>query len=152
VSFSLDTSALIEPWTRRYPPDIFGPIWGWLEQLISDGEITAIDEVKHEITRQEDGLSAWVRQQDGLFVPADDGVQTALRDVLRAFPTLADHERDRSGADPWVVAHALATGLKVVTYENMGKRTAPKIPNACEHFRVPCVTLVDVLRETGFRT
>lgn len=151
MSFSFDTSAFIEPWTRRYPPDIFPPIWKWLEERIESGTISAIDEVKHEILRQEDDLTGWAKAQEGLFVPADEAVQQALRQVLATFPNLADHERDRSGADPWVVAHALANGLSVVTYEVMGKQSKPKIPNACQHFGIPCVTLVDVLRQTGFK-
>lgn len=151
MSFSFDTSAFIEPWTRRYPPDIFPPIWAWLEDCIESRTISAIDEVRLEIYRQEDDLTGWAKTQANLFVPADDAVQTALRQVLADFPNLADHERDRSGADPWVVAHALAGGLSVVTYESMGKQTKPKIPNACKHFGIPCVTLVDVLRQTGFK-
>lgn len=151
MSFSFDTSAFIEPWTRRYPPDIFGPIWNWLERLIDEDVVTSIDEVKHEIHRQEDGLTDWTKAQAKLFVAPSADVQAALRQVLIAFPNLADHERDRSGADPWVIAHALSGGLSVVTYETMGKQHKPKIPNACVHFGIPCISLVDVLRQTGFR-
>ncbi|ELC7324553.1 DUF4411 family protein [Stenotrophomonas maltophilia] len=151
MSYSFDTSALIEPWTRRYPPDLFQPIWGWLENLVDQGHVAAIDEVRHELHRQEDELSAWTKSQEKLFVPASADVQTALRDVLIAFPNLADHERDRSGADPWVVAYALSAGRSVVTYETMGKASKPKIPNACAHFGIGCLSLVDVLRQTGYR-
>lgn len=151
MSFSFDTSALIEPWTRRYPPDVFPQIWQWLEYCIQEGTISAVDEVRHEILRQEDDLAAWAKTQAHLFAPADEAVQQALRRVLEVFPNLADHERDRSGADPWVVAHALANGLSVVTYETRGKQNKPKIPNACDHFGVPCISLVEVLRATGFK-
>lgn len=151
MTYSFDTSALIEPWIRRYPPDIFSPVWTWLEHLVEEGTVGAIDEVKLEIDRQDDGLSDWVRSQEKLFVPPSADVQTALRHVLTAFPNLADHDRDRSGADPWVISHALAGGLSVVTYETIGKRNKPKIPNACEYFGIPCLSLVDVLRQTGFK-
>jgi hypothetical protein len=152
MRFSFDTSALIEPWTRRYPPDIFWPLWEWLEHLINEDVVTAIDEVKLEINRQDDELTAWTKAQSKLFVSPNTDVQEALRTVLSMFPNLADYERDRSGPDPWVVAHALASGLSVVTYETMGKAHKPKIPNACAHFGIPCVSLVDVLRQTGYKS
>lgn len=150
VTYSLDTSALIEPWTRRYPPDVFPGVWSWLEARISIGEVRAIDEVRTELERQDDALLAWCRVQANLFAVPDDAVQSALVDVLRKFPTMADHERDRSVADPWVVAHALAKGLTLVTYEQMGKQARPKIPNACAHFGIRVASMVDLLRETGF--
>ena len=106
MTFSFDTSAFIEPWTRRYPPDVFHPVWAWLEHLIESDVVSAVEEVKIEIYRQEDDLTAWTQTQNKLFHSPAADIQGALRDVLKAFPNLADHDRDRSGADPWVVAHA----------------------------------------------
>ena len=151
MDFSFDTSAFIEPATRLYPRDIFEPHWQWMEGLIEQGIIRSTELVKMELSVTEDELYDWATNQIDLFLPIDNGTQTALRDVITQFPLLTDHHRDRSGADPWVIALAMANNCAVVTYEKMGKNTKPKIPNVCEHFGVKCYTWIDVLRETGFK-
>ncbi len=150
MDYSFDTSGFIEPYVRLYPRDIFEPHWQWIEKLIGDGSIKSTELVKTELSSTEDDLYDWASIQEGLFSPIDEGTQTALTEVITAFPNLTDHYRDRSGADPWVIALAMSNDCSVVTYEKMGKRGAPKIPNACEHFGVKCYTWIDVLRETGF--
>ncbi len=149
--FSFDTSAFIEPWQRRYPRDLFEPYWQWIEQQIADGTVRATELVKAELGQVEDDLLAWAKDQEDLFIPIDGDVQQALTAVVAAFPKLADHHRDRSGADPWVVAQAMALNCPVVTYETMGKQNKPKIPNACQHFGIKVYSWVDVLRDTGFK-
>lgn len=150
--FSFDTSAFIEPWQRHYPRDLFEPYWQWIEQQIADGTVRATELVKVELGQVEDDLLAWAKDQDDLFIPIDEDVQQALAAVVAAFPNLADHHRDRSGADPWVVAQAMVLNCPVVTYETLGKQTKPKIPNACHHFGIKVYSWVDVLRDTGFTT
>ena len=66
MRWCFDTSALIEPWVRLYPQDIFGPVWVKLEELIEEGEIGAPQDVLIELERQKDDLHAWARGQAGL--------------------------------------------------------------------------------------
>ena len=152
MDFSFDTSAFIEPWVRLYPRDIFGPHWQWIEKLIQDEVVRSTELVKTELSVTEDELFEWAKKQEHLFVPIDTDIQAALQEVITQFPQLTDHHRDRSGADPWVIALAMVEQCPVVTYEKMGKTTAPKIPNVCRHFDVKCYTWIEVLRETGFKT
>ncbi|RRQ21910.1 DUF4411 family protein [Thiohalobacter thiocyanaticus] len=151
MDFSFDTSAFIEPAVRLYPRDLFEPHWVWVEKLINDGQIRCTELVRDELQASEDELYKWAMHQSELFVPIDEAIQTAVTDVIKHFPTLTDYHRDRSGADPWVIALSLANGkCPVVTYEKMGKNSAPRIPNACVYFGIECFTWVDVFRATKF--
>lgn len=151
MDFSFDTSAFIEPHVRLYPRDIFEPHWQWIEHLIEQGSVRSTELVKTELSITEDDLFEWAKTQGELFVPIDTETQKALTEVITAFPSLTDHHRDRSGADPWVIALAMANNCHVATYEKMGKKSAPKIPNVCDHFGIKCYTWIDVLRESGFK-
>ena len=151
MDFSFDTSAFIEPWVRFYPRDIFEPHWQWIEKLIQEGIVRSTELVKTELSVTEDELFEWAKEQNGLFIPINTEIQPVLQEIVAQFPQLTDHHRDRSGADPWVVALAIVENCPVVTYEKMGKATAPKIPNVCEQFGVKCFTWIEVLRETGFK-
>ena len=55
------------------------------------------------------------------------------------------------GADPWVIAHAIAHGGVVVTFEARAPVNSQqvKIPNVCQHFHMRCITTYQMLRELG---
>lgn len=150
MDFSFDTSAFIEPHIRLYPRDLFEAHWQWVERLIGDGTIRCSELVKIELSKTEDDLFKWSKDQENLFIPIDTETQTALKEVIRKFPIITDYHRDRSGADPWVIALAMANDCHVVTYENMGKKNEAKIPNICRYFSIKCYTWIEVFRETGF--
>ena len=54
-------------------------------------------------------------------------------------------------ADPWLIAHAIASGGKVVTQETRADEASPrvKIPNVCDFFGVESLNMDDMLRELG---
>ena len=55
------------------------------------------------------------------------------------------------GADPWVIAHAIAHGGVVVTFEARAPVNSHqvRIPNVCQRFDVRCITTYQMLRELG---
>ena len=71
-----------------------------IEQQIAEGTVKATELVKIELAHVEDDLLAWAKEQEDLFIPIDADIQQALTTVVTEFPNLADHHRDRSGADP----------------------------------------------------
>jgi hypothetical protein len=153
LKYSLDTSALIEPWVRLYPPDVFAPLWGALADLIKREIVRASVEVKRELERQSDGLYRWACDAEGLFVEVDDPQVRQVKAIVNAFPTFVKPNSTKSGADPFVIALAEVggEGVKVVAYEGRAKvNQAPKIPNVCDARKIQVVTLVDLLREQGF--
>lgn len=52
-------------------------------------------------------------------------------------------------ADPFVVAAGKVNKAVVVTQEKL-KRNAAKIPNACQHFHVPCINLETFMTKQGW--
>lgn len=51
-----------------------------------------------------------------------------------------DVRKDRSRADPFVIATAKVIGATVVTDEKHGAEKDPRIPFVCERLGVPCLT------------
>ncbi len=152
MKWCFDTSALIEPWVRLYPPDIFGPVWDKLADLVDAGIIAAPTDVLLELEKQKDDLHDWAKSVPRLFVEPDRPVMEAFADIVNTFPNFMKVNSTKSGADPFVVAMAEVHGLPVVTYETMAKQeAAPKIPNVCAARGIQVAQLVDVLRSEGFK-
>lgn len=152
MRWCFDTSALIEPWVRHYPPDLFPGVWDALQGLAGDGVIKAPVDVRHELERQSDELCEWAKKLDGFFVEADRSAMEQYKDLVNRFDGFLKVNSTKSGADPVVVAMAAVHGVPVVTYETTAKQNAaPKIPNVCTAIGVQCVSLVDVLREAKVR-
>jgi hypothetical protein len=106
--YCFDTSALLECWSRSYPPDVFPGLWDKLDRLISFQQVVAPDEVRVEIARQEDDLKKWVDARPFMFLALDEALQIATADVLRTFPLLMKATKNRNAADPFVIAAARA--------------------------------------------
>lgn len=152
MKYCLDTSALIEPWVRLYPPDIFPPVWKKLEELVDDGSVRAPVEVKRELERQKDDLFEWASVAEAMFVELDAGQAVKAKEIVNAFPNLVKPNSTKSAADPFVIALAEVSKVPVVTYETRAKKAeAPKIPNVCDVRGIECLSLVDVLRAEKFK-
>ena len=56
-----------------------------------------------------------------------------------------------AGADPWLIAHAIAKGGKVVTFERrVGSSSSNiKIPNVCDYFRIETISLYQMFTEAN---
>jgi hypothetical protein len=153
MTFTMDTSGFIGAWDRAYPPDVFPGLWEAFDQMIADGDLRAIQEVGVELRRKSDALRDWANSRPSLFVPLDADIQLAIRDVLLSYPKLAAKMRGRDPADPFVIAHAKARGLIVVTNEKtaLGNPNRPKIPDVCSLLGVPCINLLDLIRRQGWK-
>lgn len=152
MKYSADTSTFIQPWRKYYPIDVFPSFWDMMDSLIGKGDLVAIDEVLVELEKKDDEVLAWVRRRNKVIVPISDSIQYAVREVLTQRPRLVDTRRNRSGADPFVIALALAEGLTVVTDEQpTGSADRPNIPDVREHLGVECVGIIDLIRAEGRR-
>jgi hypothetical protein len=152
VKYCFDTSALIEPWIRLYPPDVLGPVWEKLEDLIASGIVRAPHEVLIELSNQLDALHDWALGNAEMFVPPDAANVAKMKEIINAHPGLIKAHSTKSMGDPWVIALAEINKVPVVQYENKGKKNgAPKIPDVCSARGITCLTLIDVLRAEGFK-
>ncbi len=151
MKYSIDTSAIVETWVRDYPPDVFPNVWAKLEDLIDNGVLAATEEVLVELEKQHDKVYEWACHHRGMFVPTDAKIQKAVRNILRDHKRLVDTRRNRSGADPFVIALASVEGLAVVTAENMSNSPQrPKIPDVCNALGITWLNIVELFREQGW--
>jgi hypothetical protein len=151
MTYSVDTSALLDAWVRYYPPDVFDTLWKRLDGLVVEGHLLAIDEVPRELEKKEDGLHKWVVARAAMIVPLDGELQQAAAAIINGYPSLTKTKSAMAGsADPFVIALAQVRELTVITAEK-SKPTKPRIPDVCKALGVPCMTLVELFRREGWR-
>jgi hypothetical protein len=140
--YCLDANVLIQAWQKYYSPKFCPDYWSLLNDFGETGKIFLPQNVFDEITKTEDELTNWLKESKIQIKEVDGEVANCLRDIYAANPLhkyLVDNTKQRSLADPWVIAHALKERACVVTKEE--KVTAPnttriKIPNVCENMSV----------------
>lgn len=119
-----------------------------MQDLCQRGLLRATEEVLHELERKDDEVFAWAKAQQGLFVPIDNPIQGVVSAILQAHRKLLDTRKNRSGADPFVIALAKIQGSAVVTDEHpTGSLGRPNIPDVCEQMGIRCVNFVQLMRE-----
>lgn len=75
--YVIDTSALLDGWTRHYPPDVFPLLWSLIEEMIKIGELLSPDEVLVELSQKDDTVYRWAKTNGVMFVPLDEDIQRA---------------------------------------------------------------------------
>jgi hypothetical protein len=148
ASYCIDTSALIEAWQIRYPPENFPAFWRRVDELIDDGRLIAPIEVLRETGKRSDELHAWLSARKQMFRELDDAVQIEAAKVLAQFPRLVGEKKLRTSADPWVIALARVENLQIVTEEKFsGSIDRPNIPDVCRALNMPrCMGLLDLIK------
>lgn len=145
--YCIDTSSLIAAWDERYPPDFFPRFWDNLAAAIEVGRIMSTEEVLTETSKRSKDLNEWLKQYPDMFIPLEEDVQVAVRDILRNYPRLVGLKKQRTSADPFVIATAVVRGFIVVTEEGRtGSLNKPHIPDVCGAVGVDCISLIDLIR------
>lgn len=152
--YSCDTSAFLDGWIRHYPPDTFGAVWDQLGRLADAGQLLFTEEVVRELERKDDGAHSWVMGRPASIIEIDDAIQDAVTALLRVHQRLLDTRKNKSGADPFVIALAQVRQCSVLTSElSTGSLERPKIPDVCAVLSsvVPCVNLIQMFRDERLR-
>ncbi len=140
--YCLDSNVLIEVWNKYYSPTFCPAYWTVLNQLGTDGKIFIPKMVKDEILRTEDNLAEWLKSSSIPIHDISESVTKVLQQMYAANEShkyLVDNTRQRSLADPWVIAHAISERAHVVTKEEKvtaANSTRIKIPNVCDNMGV----------------
>lgn len=79
--YSLDTNVFTQR-RKNYPPAVFASLWRRMEELIASGDARSTEYVRFELEKQDDEILAWTKSQEGLYVPVDEPIQRAVRDIL----------------------------------------------------------------------
>lgn len=152
MKYCFDTSAFIQPWQNRFPPDLFSPLWTKIERVILAGDIVSSKVVLDDLKRIDDDVYRWAKVQKNLFIEIDESIQCEVQEILAAFPRLVEQGGRRSSSDPFVVALAKLNNVCVVTYElphPNSKRT--NIPIVCRNYGIEYKDLLGVMRDYKWR-
>ena len=171
----IDTDAFIEAKNGLYALDVAPEFWVFLDRMNHAGRVASSTLVRDELLKGTDELEKWARERrataedaqmtlgaewagergaSAMFVEPDAGTQIAFREVAQYVSQRYEPNQARrflAVADPWLIAHAIASGGKVVTQETRADETSPlvKIPNVCDFFGVEAMNMDDMLRELG---
>lgn len=148
MPYCVDTSGWCDGWQRYYPVDVFPSLWAKLDGLIVAGEIISSEEVYLEIKRKADDLHKWIQARKQMLVPLDEAIQLRATALLGEYPRLVDTLRNRSKADPFVIATAIEHNAVVVTGEVLtGKMEKPRIPDVCQAKGIRYMNFLQMIRE-----
>uniref|UniRef100_E6PGS3 Uncharacterized protein n=1 Tax=mine drainage metagenome TaxID=410659 RepID=E6PGS3_9ZZZZ len=141
---------------RNYYRGRFPTLWDLFDQMVGNGRLVSTREVKREIENSSiEDLRTWANANPTIFtIPtAAEGAAVAQIYAIQHFQQNIERQKLLKGgiiADPFVVAKAKSDGLTVVTME-LFKPNAAKIPNICQHFNVPCLTLEEFMAAEGWQ-
>jgi hypothetical protein len=122
-----------------------------VEALIGDGHLVAAEEVKYELGKKDDSLYDWARKQSSFFVPLDEAIQKAAKEILRSHRMLLNTRQGKSGADVFVIAVAKVNdGCVVVTEESRVSVAKPRIPDVCDAMGIGSMRFLDLMRKEGW--
>lgn len=150
--YCLDANVLIQAWQKYYNPKFCPDYWTILTELGRKEVIFIPEAVYEEITRTEDALSNWLKGSKIPIHKVSEPVIFHIRTVLKEHPTLVDNTKNRSLADPWIIAHALHTNATVVTKEEKVTALNPnkvKIPNVCDSMGIEWINDFQFVEEAG---
>lgn len=150
--YCFDTGAFIKAWRENYPIDTFPSLWQKFDHMIDSGALISVDAVFQEIKKKEDDLYKWAKDRKAIFIQHIPEIQKNAVEILRVVPDLYEADKDRSGADPFVIATAKYTGAIVVSNEKVkAKRKSVTIHQACNKFSIQSMNLVEMIKCQNWR-
>jgi hypothetical protein len=155
--YLLDANVFIEPRKRDwYAMDISPGYWQWLDDANLADRVHSVERVYEELKVVEDEVYEWARdRRDRIFLKPDEA-------TIASFVPLTNWAQNAgysqgavdeflAAGDFYLVGHAHAHGLAVVTFEVKDRKDKIKVPEACEAMNVPCISLFDLLRSEGVK-
>lgn len=155
--YCLDANVLIQAWQKYYSPKICPGYWALLQDLGAKGHIFIPVMVFEEIEKGEDDLYTWLKDSKIPIARVSEPVTKCLNQIFASNEThkfLVDNTKNRSVADPWVIAHAISEKACVVTKEEKSKainNTKVKIPDVCQNMGVRCLNDFQLIEELNIK-
>src|SRR3990170_709100 len=157
LKYCLDANIIIKAWQEYYSPIFCPSYWEMLNELGTQEKIFLPQMVFEEITRADDDLSNWLKQSKIPIHKIDGLVAECLKQIYESNPMhkfLVDNIKQRSLADPWVIAHALSENAIVVTKE--AKEIAIntrriKIQNVCDNMGIRWINDFQFIEELNIK-
>ena len=153
--YIFDTSPLLALFNNYYRR-LFPSLWVKFDALVDNGQITSTREVLNEINDgPEDAAWEWASAHPEVFTTptAEEGAFVARIFAIPHFQQTIERSKLLKGghhADAFVIAKAFVVQGTAVTMEGL-KPNAAKIPNICQHFRIPCMSLEEFMEAEGWQ-
>lgn len=155
--YLLDANVFIQAKNLHYGFDFCPAFWDWLIEKNASGAVISIEKVYDELRAGGDELATWAgKRGSNFFHPADTDVVSALP-LVSQWVTAQTYEPAAIAtflqvADYWLIGHAKAHELIVVTHEVPAESIRKvKIPNVCVGMGLTCVTPYEMLRREKAR-
>ncbi len=157
MAYLLDANVFIQAKNLHYGFDFCPAFWDWLTISNERGLVFSIEKVGDELEVGNDDLARWAKERgESFFLPPDSTIIPAFG---RVSTWVTGQRYDQAAistflqvADYYLVAHALAHGLTIVTHEAPANtRKKVKIPNVCIGLHIKHMTPYEMLRREGAR-
>lgn len=152
MPYLLDANVFIQAKNLHYGLDFCPAFWNWLIENNIAEKVFSIEKVGDEIDAGDDELAEWARNRGPEFFLKPD------EQVMAQFATVSSWAYSQSYepaavntflqvADYYLIAHALAYSLTIVTHEiSANSKKKIKIPNACIGLEIKFMTPYEMLR------
>lgn len=156
MKYLLDSNTLIEAKNRYYNMNFCPAYWQWIRIQHEALEVSSISLVGDELKHGHDELADWAKDNPDLFLDvSDEATQNAFSQIAEYLSGQASAMKEGaleeflSGADPWLIAKAMACDAIVVTHEKYNPDIKRKflIPNVCEYFNVSWIDTFELLQK-----
>lgn len=163
MKYLIDSNCFIEPKNTMCPLDVAISFWSKIKSLIDQQDIFVLDKVVTELGEIEDGLKNWIHSsidrsqilkfENECSILQFKSVSLWASGNSQYTKSAKDKFLDASRADVFLVSYAATfpSEWTVVTQEKPApnKQSEIKLPDACAHFGIHCVSLLDMFREMG---
>lgn len=152
MAYLLDANVFIQAKNLHYGFDFCPAFWDWIDAGNGTGTVFSIDKVRDELIGGGNDLAAWAKARDDAFFLKPDGAVVASLQQLSQWASSATYTPAAVAtflqvADYYLVAHAHAHGLVVVSHEiPAASPNRIKIPDACIGMDVKFMTPFEMLR------
>lgn len=138
---------------HTYPKDVFPAAWAMLTDLAEQGILISVEDVLEELAQFDDEILIWAKEQGNIFLPLSENIQAHAVKILTSHAGLLDLKKNKSSADPFVIATAIEHSCTVVTEEKLSNSPIRhKIPDVCVAYGVDCIPILDMFRREGLTT
>lgn len=154
IKYVFDTGPLRNLF-RYFYRERFPTLWERFDILVEEGKIFSVREVLNELKRQEDDLLQWGKENSSIFhIPNKEELQF-MNEIFKVphFQILVSEQSRLQGfpsADGFLIASAKIHNATLVTMEKYKPKSA-KIPNVCEHFKIPCINLEEFMEKENWK-
>jgi hypothetical protein len=141
---------------KHFYPDVFVSMWSGLDDLYQAKQLISTREAWKELERgnPDQHVNKWLKPRKDLFLTPTTAEMQFVAEIFSIphFHKLIGDKQRLNGwpvADPFVIACAKIYGGTLVT-EEQAKPNSPKIPNVCNHFKIPCINLNTFMQQQGW--